>query len=100
MLAPPRKILWAHHLPIPNNPFPLYSIHNYSLGRSAKSIALFVPLSRPYHPFEDLKKQQGENSLYGPDRGLLIPQDLKGHGDVASAFQHPIKVPTYFSTIC
>ncbi len=87
MLGPPRKIFWAHHPPIPNNHFPLYKVQNYSLGRSAKNFALFVPRIQPNEM--DLKKQEGEKSEYGKDLGLLIPQ--QGHGS-RSAFLHPVKV--------
>ncbi len=94
MLGPPRKILWAHNLPIPNNPFPLLNVRNYSLGHSSKSMALFVPLLKRYPFTSDLKKQNSEKSAFGMDRGLLIPQDLQGHG-ISSAFQHPIKVHVF-----
>ncbi len=90
MLGPQKKVLWYPHTPLPYNPYPLFQVHNFSLGNETSNLAIFVPLFVSERNVKEVDKREADVPVGGKDLSLVKAKELKGQG--LAAFQHPVKV--------
>ena len=97
MLGPRKQILWAKHIPLPYNPYPLFQAKKHSLGGEKNNLAIFVPILLSQRNVKEVDKEDGEKKKGGKDLNLSNGKDLHGKG--LAAFQHPVKVRVLFCKI-
>ncbi len=93
MFGPRKKILWSSSpLPLSQNAYPLRTFKNFSLGREAKSLAIYVPLFLSQKSVQEVEKLKSNVPKGGKDLSLVRANELEGRGVIEDAFEHPIKV--------
>ncbi len=102
MFGPKKKTLWLGHPPLASNSHPFQTFKNYSLGKEAKSLAIYMPLILPQENVKEVEKNKGMVPKGGKNLRLVKPNELegKGKGSAIAAFQHPIKVVSNVCLFC
>ncbi len=75
--------------------FPAQIVNNFSLAKTASTLAIYVPLYTSQMSVSYVKKEEPPKSVGGEDRSLAqVPskKDLMGKGSDELALHHPIKV--------
>ncbi len=99
MFGPQKQILWAKHVPLPFNPYPVFQSKSLCIGGENKKLAIYVPLILSQRNVKQVDKEESEEKQGGKNLSLQSPKDLKGKG--TSSFQYPVKVLfTYYLKIC
>ncbi len=86
---------WANH--ITSNPYPAMTVPNFSLGKTAKSLEIYIPLHSAEENVNFVTKEISPAKNGGEALDLLKPSfqsEMGGSGLSADdiAFLHPIKV--------
>ena len=96
MIRSKKLTYWTSH--IEATPFPGKIVHNYSLGKTASSLAVYIPFYTAQKNVNFIAKEEPKKMKGGEDLGLTKPSALlhmEGKGamtNVELALHQPIKV--------
>ena len=90
-----KSTFWGTFI-MPNN-FPATTIRNLSLGKTASTLAIYVPLHEAQPNVNVVQKEEPPKLMGGEDFGLVVEKDMTGKGVKRKstdelALEHPIKV--------
>ncbi len=77
------------------NKFPAHKIPNYSLAKTASTLAIWIPTHSTSQNVNYVFKQEPEKSAGGEDLNSSGSKDMKGTGELSAteeALRNPIKV--------